>query len=44
MTEMRSRDDMVSSTNRKLEQLNHEIESLKDKIHKIEQECLKNEN
>ena len=41
---MRSRDEMVSSTNRKLEQLNHESDSLKEKIHRQEQDCLRNEN
>jgi|JI9StandDraft_1071089.scaffolds.fasta_scaffold596083_1 prefoldin subunit 5 len=40
---MRSRDDMVSDTNKKLEQLNREIEDLKDKIGKLEKECIRNE-
>lgn len=34
---------MVSDTNKKLEQLNREIEDLKDKIGKLEKECIRNE-
>jgi chromosome segregation ATPase len=33
----------VSTTNKKLDQLNREIEDLKDKTNKLEKECIKNE-
>lgn len=39
---MKSREEMVSSTNKKLDQLNQEIEQLRDKTNKLEKECLKN--
>ena len=38
---MRNRDDMVNSTNKKLDQFNKDIEGLKDKINKIEKECIR---
>ena len=34
---------MVSNTNKKLDQLNQEIEQLRDKTNKLEKECLKNQ-
>lgn len=34
---------MVNSTSKKLEQLNKEIEDLRDKTNKLEKECMKNE-
>jgi TolA-binding protein len=39
---MKSREEMVSNTNKKLDQLNQEIEQLRDKTNKLEKECLKN--
>lgn len=33
---------MVNSTSKKLEQLNKEIEDLRDKTNKLEKECMKN--
>ena len=34
---------MVSSTNKKLDQFNKEIEGLKDKINKVEKDCTRKE-
>lgn len=34
---------MVNDTHKKLEQLNRDIEDLKDKIGKLEKECIRNE-
>ena len=39
---MKSRDQMVSNTNKKLDQLNQEVESLRERTNKLEKECLKN--
>jgi predicted nucleic acid-binding Zn-ribbon protein len=41
---MRNRDDMVSTTNKKLDQLNKECEDLKDKIDKLDKDCSRNEH
>lgn len=34
---------MVNNTNKKLDQLNQEVESLRDRTNKLEKECLKNQ-
>jgi|688.fasta_scaffold1690472_1 hypothetical protein len=34
---------MVNNTNKKLDQLNQEVESLRDRTNRLEKECLKNE-
>ncbi len=39
---MKSRDQMVNNTNKKLDQLNQEVESLRERTNKLEKECLKN--
>lgn len=39
---MKSRDEMVNNTNIKLNQLNQEVESLRDRTNRLEKECLKN--
>lgn len=41
--EIKSRDNVVTATNKKLEQLNKELEGLKDKIGKLDKECAKND-
>ena len=33
----------MSSTNKKLDQLNREIEELKDKTNRLQKDCMKNE-
>ena len=34
---------MVNNTNKKLDQLNQEVESLRDRTNRLEKECIKNE-
>jgi septal ring factor EnvC (AmiA/AmiB activator) len=43
MEERKNKDEVVDSTNKKLEQLNREIEDLKDKTNRLEKDFLKND-